>query len=800
MNTVMPRRTRAGRILTVLLLAIALVPLGAQTLRLADLDLTTATIHQAGPSSFYVRGVVVDDETYSMVIEQDTSSTWTVTDIQAETSNILPPDTILDFATISVDGSTITIDGVLVGDSIYGGSLSVGEDADLALAEAIRTASNETVNSARSEALRAIIAAETEAAFRDQLAEQRDQYEAQLEELRAERDRLEGQLAAMPGTAVAAPTDASTTDPSGPDPGIDRAEPEPEVSDATATEPDAASTDPDPGIDRAEPDPEASDAAATAPEVPAEESAAGSDDTAVSPDNAADVPASTDPTATASPLSGDQVQALLTERDQLAGDIVGLVMENNELRAERTQLRQQISELQDRNAELIEDVSSMESEVGRLQELVDAYRSATGGGAGPDATATTAASDETVAPVPTWSFPGDYVRASDLEAAAEAVSREIRALESRVAALETATGGIAVVEERLGDATAVTVVEPDPVDPAPIDPTPEPDPEDLAETDESDGVTDAVARTEPTGDVVRPVLPIPGEDTFDLSFGPFERPLETASSVENEPSAPELEEVAEAPQDPVTREEAEAALESAAEAARIAELQAEVAELLAQNAQLRREQRAIEDRILNEILGNGFVRMMEARLDQELVSGFEVSEPDSGSWDMSEGTALQSDEDAFFAKLAMPAEQSDNPVLYSFSVRSLDEGWVGMGLHLFVSGVERRAGYGMGSSLLVWFTRDPDARGDDTTYLQVYRSDDDVNMARVLDAAIPESVVEFMDIDVLYEPTNQYITVAVNGVDRVRYRTWFGVDSGVELALRTLGRAEFRDFAVATER
>jgi len=192
------------------------------------------------------------------------------------------------------------------------------------------------------------------------------------------------------------------------------------------------------------------------------------------------------------------------------------------------------------------------------------------------------------------------------------------------------------------------------------------------------------------------------------------------------------------------------------------------------------------------------VRMMEARLSRRLATGFSTGEPDTGAWSVRSGAAVQTDADAYFAKLSMPVQQSDDPVLYSFRVRSLDDGWVGVGLHLFVEDVAARRGYGMGSSLLVWLTRDPDERKTPTTYLQLYRSDDDVSMARVLDAAIPEAVDAFLTVDVLYEPQSQYITIAVDGTDRVRYRTWFGIDSGVEVALRSLGRAEFRDFSVQT--
>lgn len=194
--------------------------------------------------------------------------------------------------------------------------------------------------------------------------------------------------------------------------------------------------------------------------------------------------------------------------------------------------------------------------------------------------------------------------------------------------------------------------------------------------------------------------------------------------------------------------------------------------------------------------------MMRERMNETVVTGFTSPSPDTGSWDVRAGIAAQTDPDAFFARAALFADQQNEPTLYSVELRSLDEGWVGAGLHLFVDEVRSRRGYGMGSSLLVWLTRDPERRGVSQTHLQVYRSDDDVNMERVLEAAIPEGIGSNLQLEVLYEPQTQYITVAINGEDKVRYRTWFGIDSSVEVALRSLGRAEFRDFTVqrATER
>src|SRR6056297_1326174 len=100
----------------------AVGPNGTASLSLAELDFSSASIHQAGPTAFYVRGVAVGDDSYSFLMEQSDAAHWSIARIIPESANILPPETILDFATISApDSSTIQIDGVLVGNSVYGG-------------------------------------------------------------------------------------------------------------------------------------------------------------------------------------------------------------------------------------------------------------------------------------------------------------------------------------------------------------------------------------------------------------------------------------------------------------------------------------------------------------------------------------------------------------------------------------------------------------------------------------------------------------------------------------------------------
>ena len=628
--------------------------LPADVISAEDLDFTRASVHLAGPSAFYIRSVGIGGEQYSLNFAADSAGVWNLTAVSPESRNVLPPETILDFASITaLDDTTLQIDGVFVDGNVYSGQLSVGDDAGLTLAGDIGGGNLEAINEARAEALADLILAEGEAAFEEALEEQRQRLQATIDELRTERDELQQQLAEAEEAATSTALDAGG---------------------AAATE----------GAE----------------------------------------------TTRTSPLTDQQIADLLEERDILAGDLVGVAMENDQLRSQNKALSDQIATLQAENSRLQEEVTAMTSEVSRLTELLEAYRSgartlpAEGGETGTESeesAAETAAGVET----PAWTMPGDYLRKADLEAATAALTGELQSLEARVAGLESAATELAGLEEAL--------------------------------------------RTGISGGFPR---------TSGVSAQPGELPS-TATA-----AAPATGAIPPAP----------ASAESATE---LAQIQAQLTELTRQNEELRREAQDLENRILEEIMSNGLVAMMSEQMTQIVQSGFSSSEPDVGSWEISRDRAIQSDSDAYFAKLALPARQGGEPILYSFRVRSLDDsGWVGVGLHLFVSDVEKRRGYGMGKSLLVWLTRDPDVYKNEFTYLQLYRSDDDVNMGRVMDAVVEEPLWTFIDVQVLYEPENQYITVAIDGEDKVRYRTWFGIDSGIEIALRTLGAAEFRDFRV----
>lgn len=226
------------------------------------------------------------------------------------------------------------------------------------------------------------------------------------------------------------------------------------------------------------------------------------------------------------------------------------------------------------------------------------------------------------------------------------------------------------------------------------------------------------------------------------------------------------------------------------------DVEGEIARLRRENDRLRREVMDAGYEAFSVDRTAGFVRMARGQLTQRLLTGFSSGGPQIGDWDITPGGAVQRDSEQFFAKMTLPLEDSSAATLYEFAARTLDPGWVGLGMHIEVSNVELR-GYGLGKSMLIWFTRDRDAYGHELTHLQIYRSDDDVNMERVADAVIPEVLSEFREIGILYEPTTRYITISVDGVDRLRFSTWFDLDTGTSIALRSLGAAEFRNLTVS---
>jgi hypothetical protein len=193
-------------------------------------------------------------------------------------------------------------------------------------------------------------------------------------------------------------------------------------------------------------------------------------------------------------------------------------------------------------------------------------------------------------------------------------------------------------------------------------------------------------------------------------------------------------------------------------------------------------------------------KLDSSKFTKKMRDGFDGSSARLGAWKISGTTASQSDASQYFSRLEMPVAQSKSTMLYRFKARSTGKGWVGLGLHLFVEDVKKKRGYGEGKSLLVWFTRDKAARGDEATYIQLYRSDDDVMMERMFDAELSDGLDAWKLVEIVYDPRAEYIAVSVDGVLRIVYKTFFGRDSGATVSLRTLGGGgSFSEFSVWSE-
>lgn len=194
------------------------------------------------------------------------------------------------------------------------------------------------------------------------------------------------------------------------------------------------------------------------------------------------------------------------------------------------------------------------------------------------------------------------------------------------------------------------------------------------------------------------------------------------------------------------------------------------------------------------------ITLSEARIAMTSVESIDLGNatPLEGEWEVTVDTALQSDRSARFAKLRIGYQQDSRPRLYRFLAQSLDDGWAGWGLHFSIEDVEHPKGYGHGQSFLVWLTRDESVYGTDDTFLEIYRSYDDVSMDRVAQARTQGSLSEDLALEVLFDPGSSYVTIAVNGTEHIRYRLEYPSGSSAELAFRSLGRTEFRHLEIRT--
>mgnify|MGYP006293204183 FL=1 len=224
----------------------------------------------------------------------------------------------------------------------------------------------------------------------------------------------------------------------------------------------------------------------------------------------------------------------------------------------------------------------------------------------------------------------------------------------------------------------------------------------------------------------------------------------------------------------------------------------QIQELRGGNEQVARLQDRIADR-------NRRIRQLENRLDSAIVTrferlpnvvldGFGRGRATLGSW-RSGSRLRQTDSEQRFAKYVFRAPQRGNEYTYTFSGRSNQSGWVGLGVHMLASGAQTSRGYGYGDSYLIWLTRDPDTQTD-STFVQLYQSFNDVRMVQIASAAIPFDVADGVEVAVHVNRREQQMRVFVDGRYAFTYPFESRVAGGSEVVLRALGNVQFDDLVV----
>lgn len=168
----------------------------------------------------------------------------------------------------------------------------------------------------------------------------------------------------------------------------------------------------------------------------------------------------------------------------------------------------------------------------------------------------------------------------------------------------------------------------------------------------------------------------------------------------------------------------------------------------------------------------------------------------SGQWTLETSQAINTDGDAMYAKLVVPAPNLSGPTAYEFTAESRGWDWVGFGLHIHGRGDWKLSYYGGGASLLVWITSDPRRYGDPAPRLQLYQSYDEVKMILLESIKIPGSVYEARHYRIEYDPELGTIKISVDGIQSL---TRTGLQNPAEFdytALRAIDKAIFSNYQI----
>jgi hypothetical protein len=161
--------------------------------QLSEIDFSRAHVSVAGPQSFYVRGLVADGERFSVLVRPSDGGVCEVERVVGEDENIVPPQTLLDLASVRrVDESTVEIDGIVLGDEVYSGRLRVGPDFALQPIDGFGAGDPENVNERRARGLAA--AGLGFGPEIDRLERENRRLSTTLRDLRSENEYLRGEV------------------------------------------------------------------------------------------------------------------------------------------------------------------------------------------------------------------------------------------------------------------------------------------------------------------------------------------------------------------------------------------------------------------------------------------------------------------------------------------------------------------------------------------------------------------------------------------------------------------------------
>jgi hypothetical protein len=220
-------------------------------------------------------------------------------------------------------------------------------------------------------------------------------------------------------------------------------------------------------------------------------------------------------------------------------------------------------------------------------------------------------------------------------------------------------------------------------------------------------------------------------------------------------------------------------------------------EIESKNREINRLERRIAD--LETGPAGPSVLRRAAELDRTVKSGFSGGQAVLGDWRASRSRLTQTDADQLYAKYVVPVRQSSSEILYQFSGSSTGTGWQGFGLHFLGSEATLAEGYGYGSSYLVWITRDPAFTQTDQTFVQLYKSFDDVRMVQLASQAIDMPISRNMDVAVYVDRNAEKIHIGINNEPVIEFMDANMYRRGTAVAARALGSAQFRGLTVNTK-